>query len=327
MTNATVFQVSQIGLETTPGTLVPANHRLQSVGFTPAVNLELSPIRPTGSKFPIRTVPIREWVVTRFQGNPAYEDLTYFLSGILSKVTPTNGGDGSYDWTFTPSQSSADTVATYSLEIGSPTRAGRFNYGLVNSLELEFSREGLPSISGEMIGRNYEDNITMTSSPTFIPIVPIVPEQVDVYLDSTYSDLGSTKLDRNFRVRLALANRFRSVWPLDSDLGLGYRAHVESGDFEGRVELLLQVDTQGMSLLESARDGDTLFMRVEAIGPLAGTTNPYKLWIDAALGISEIGEFADHDGVYAIQYTGLVVYDSSWGKAIEVNLTNTRSSL
>lgn len=324
---ATLYQVTQLGVEATPGTAVAANRLLQSISIEPGISADISTFRPNGGKFATVAALGKEFTEAKISGAPTYDELTYLLAGLLVKPTPvqvTPPSGLAYRWTFTPNQSGPDTIATYTVEQGSSVRAQKFAYGLVSELTLSFSRDEV-SLDGSMIGQAIQDGITMTASPTAIAIVPVLPTQIDAYLDSTAGGIGTTRLTRLLSAELKISDRFGSVWPLDSTQA-SYAAHVETAP-TAELTMRLEADAQGMALLSAMRQGQRRYVRLRATGPtIEGATN-YMLTIDLCGTVSDVGDYSDEDGVYAIEWTLQATYDGAWGKALTVELVNQRSTL
>jgi hypothetical protein len=317
----------QIGVESTPGTPVAATKRLQSIGIEPSVSVETSQFRPIGSKFNSLSTLGKEWVEAGISGRGTYTELQYLLASVMDTPVITEiDVDASWSWVFTPSNRDSDAPKTFTVEHGSSVRADRFAYGLVTEFGMTFNRDAI-EISGSMMGRALEDAITMTSSGiTSPPLVPILPTQVSVYLDDAYGDLGDTKLTRMISGEFSLGSRFGPVWVLDA-ANPSFVNHIET-EPDLSCTLLMQADSQGMGLLGNLREGDTKFLRIEAIGQEIGATSTeYQFTLDMAVKISDTGGFSDADGVYAIEFSGLGVNDADWGKAVEITLVNGQETL
>lgn len=324
---ATLNQVVQIGVETTPGTGVAANKRLNSLSIEPAVQADINRFRPMGGKFPTVAALGREWVEARLSGALTYTEIVYPLSSVLRAATPVQISPPTgqaYRWTFTPAQAAEDPIKTFTVEHGSAARARKFVYGIVRDLGISITRERI-ELSGAMLGRQLQDGITMTASPTEIALVPVLPAQVDVYLDNTAAGIGTTKLLRALAAELSITNRYALVWVLDSTQS-SFVAHVEI-EPAATLRLVLEADAQGMALLSAMRNGDKRFVRVQATGPNIETGNNYTFKVDMCGIVSEAGAFSDEDGVYAVEWTLHATYDASWAKALEVEVVNTVSAL
>lgn len=323
---SSLTQNIQIGVESVHGTSVAATKRLQSIGIEPSPNVETSPFRPIGSKFNSLSTLGKEWVTAGITGRGTYTELQYLLSSIMNFAAPVTAA-GVSTWTFSPANRTEDTVKTFTVEHGSGVRADKFTYGLVTEFGMTINRSSI-DLSGSMMGRALQDGITMTNiaSDATVPLVPILPTEWTVYLDDDSADFGTTKLTRLISAELSLGSRFGPVWVVDA-ANPSFVNHVETAP-DLTTNLTLQADSQGMGLLPTLRDGDTKFLRMEAIGGEIGSTGTnYQITIDQAVKIADTGGFSDQDGVYAIEFTGLGVYDGDWDKAIEVTLVNDQAAL
>lgn len=317
----------QVGVEAVAGTNVAANKKLISIGIEPAISMDMQRFRPMGQKFTSILIPGKEWVEADLSGRGSYTELLYpFSSVLVAPGAPTTVDVSAKKWDFVPSSTAEDTVKTLTVEQGGVIRAHKFNYGLVSELELTFNRDGV-EIGGSMIGQRLSDNIVLTPAPTSLPEVPILPTDLDVYLDGTSGALGTTKQTRVLEATITLGDRFNPVWVLNS-ANSSFVAHVEA-EPNAQIEMLMEADTQGMTPLATARAGSTKFLRVKATSPtLAGAaTEPYSLSWDAAVKISEPQDFSDEDGVYAIGWQMDMVHDVGWGKAMVVSLVNKELTL
>lgn len=316
----------QIGVETVRGTAVAATKRLQALGIEPSVSVETSQFRPIGSKFNALSTLGKEWVEASLTGRGTFTEIIYPLSSVMNTAVTSNPVPGTTQWTFSPSTRADDNPKTFTIEHGSGVRADRFSYGIVTEFGMSFSRDEI-GITGSMMGRAIEDAITMTSAGiTAVPLVPILPTQVSVYMDDVFGDLGTTKMTRMISGEFSLGSRFGPVWVLDA-ANPSFVNHIET-EPDLSCTLLMQADSQGMGLLQSLREGETKFLRIEAIGAEIGATGePYRFTLDLAMKVSDTGGFSDADGVYAIEFSGIGVHDDPWGKAVEINVVNELTAL
>lgn len=320
-----ITQVVQIGVETTMGTSVAANKAPLSFMFTATPNIETDEFTPMGYKYPTLITPNKDWVEADIAGKAAYEDIVYLLSCILGTATITTTGTTGKQWAFAPSSTTEDAIKSLTVEVGSSLRAGKWTYGIISDFGISFSRDGI-DLSGKMLGQNYTDGITLTASPTALALVPILPGQVSVYLDSTSGGLGTTKLLRAFKADWSLAGRFGPIWTLNAALA-SFAAHVE-GDPTNDIALLVEADAAGMALLTNLRAGTTQFIRIEAVGAVIGAgPATYKFTLDAAVKVGAANELGDEDGVYAIEWPLKIVHDGTWGKAFTVTVINSLAAL
>lgn len=231
----------------------------------------------------------------------------------------------SYTWTFSPAQSAADTVATYTVEQGSAVRAHQFMYGLVTALTLAFARDEC-NLSGSMIGQRLADGISMTEAPTAVALIPLLPTEVSVYLSATQAGLaGASAQDRAIKTELAIGGRFGPIWPLKA-ANTSWAAHVET-EPAVTAKLLVEADAAGMALLTNMRAGSTHWLRIKAEGTTIESTHKYSLTIDMAVKVEKPNKFEDSDGLYAISWDLALVHDATWGKGLSISLVNTLADL
>jgi hypothetical protein len=436
---ATVFERPQIGIESTPGTGVAATKRIQSFSIAPAIQSESQVFRPQGGKFNTAAIQNKEWTEASLEGYPDFNELAYVLASLLS-YSAASGTAPAYTHTYSPSQSAADTVKTYTVETGSSVRAQKFTYGIVNECTFSYDRDEL-TFSGSMLGQVSSDGITPTDlsgaataatlttalaganndlvftaavtglqgneitiryldpgAPSVAESVavsgkriaftlstdgssvitstgdslkatllasaaasalvtaadaaandgsglvialaetaltgaagaewairPMSAASVDVYLDATSAGLGGTKLTRVLSAEWSIGNRFSPLWVLNS-ANASFVAHVENApDFT--VTMMVEADSAGMGILAHVRTGDTKFLRIDVTGPVLTGSTTYRLRFDTALKFTEVGEYSDEDGVYAIEFTATGVYDAGYAKALNISLVNNVAAL
>lgn len=323
---STITQTIQIGVESTPGTSVAASKRMQSWGLEPNIETEIDQFRPAGWKYVALTSLGKEWVTAPITGRGTYTELIYLCSSVLDTATITTPGGGttSRNWQFISDTFNDDAPKTFTVEHGSSVRADKFTYGLVSEFGMTFNRQSV-EVTGSMIGRALTDGITLTAAPTSVALIPILPTQVSVYLNATSGTLGTTKLTRAIAAEFNIGNRFNPVWVLDAAQN-PFVAHIEAEpDFT--VGLTLQADSSGMAFLSNMRSGDPLFIRIEAIGGLIEGAIPYEATFDFAVKMVDPDGFEDQDGVYAFNYNFVGYHDSTWGKAMDINIVNAISAL
>lgn len=326
---SSVTQVTQIGVEVTSGTAVAAPKRLAGVALTLNPNVSTTPHRPEGYKYPTVQSLGKDYSEGTLGGGPTYDELIYFFSmlfGAAVVTTPSAGTDPTARlWTWTPSTTAEDPIKTLTIERGSSVRAHRAAYAFLRELTLEGNRESV-TLGGSIVARAIEDGITLTAAPTELPMVPIDPDDVSIYLDTTSGGLGGTKLLRVLKWTWGFGDKANPLWVVDAAQA-SYVNHVEIVP-NLRCELTVEADTAGMAAsLANLRTGATRFLRIESNGALIGSTLPYRLRIDQAVKVKAIGNYEDSDGVYAISFTAGGYHDATWTKALQIALQNTQTAL
>lgn len=326
---STVTQVTQLGVETTSGTAVAAGKRLAGVSIVLNPNISTNSHRPEGYKYSTVQSLGKDYSEGPISGRPTYDELIYpfsMLFGAAVVTTPAVGTDPTARlWTWTPSSTVEDVIKTLTIERGSALRAHRAAYAFIRELTLEGNREGV-TLGGSIMAQAIQDGITLTAAPTELPLVPVDPDDVSIYLDTTSAGLGGTKLTRVLKWTWGLGDKANPLWVVDAAQA-SYVNHVEIVP-NLRAELTVEADSAGMAAsLANLRTGSTRFLRIEANGALIGSTITYRLRIDQAIKVKSIGSFEDSDGVYAINFTAGGYHDPTWAKAIQIALQNTQTAL
>jgi len=324
---SSITQITNWGSEGTPGSAIAAGKQMTALAVEMGPTITFDEFRPSGYKYKTIVTPGKDSVEARLTGKPTYTEIVYPLSSLLGTATITTpgGGTASRLWTFNPSTTSPDTVATYTVEVGSSVRAQKFSYGLVTGLTMPFNREST-SITGTMIGQVMSDGITLTGTAAAVSLVPILANQVTVTSDATNGSLGSTTLSRVLSGEFSLTNKAMPLWVVNA-ANPSWVAHVEV-EPQARLKLRVEADSGGMGYLTDARAGTTRFIRIGAVGTVieAGTIN-YRMNMDMAAKVVSISDFTDDSGVYAIDFEFDIVHDAGWGKALTVAVTNTLTGL
>lgn len=325
---ATLNETTQIGLEGTPGTIVPADKLMSSLTILPSPEMDIKMFGPANQKFNSVSIINKESSIADVEGILDYNECIWPFSSIMGQTTPTGGP--AYTWVFTMENTAPDDPATFTIEQGNAVsgHASRMGYGIFTEFTLQVSRDDT-SASGSLMGQDMEPGITMTAAPDTIALKPVMPRHWDIYIDDAFVGIGGTQMDRVFEAVLTIGERYNGVWPLKSSEG-SYAGHVETKPTVS-IELTMEADDEGLALITALKAGDRKYVRLRATTGtdyITGTT-PWSLTIDMAGVVSEVGPLEDNDGVYTQTYTLTAVYESGWngGQAIQVTVVNEIASL
>lgn len=317
----TVNQIVQIGAESTPGTAVPAGKKLQNINFTLSPKPDVKKFRATGHRWDTVTEMDREWSEWKADGNLDYQDFIYLVSGPFGAATITTpgGGTNSRSWAWTPPVTGAITPKTYSIEQGDAVRAHKTAYGLFTGFSYKGSRSGGFTCDAPMIARAFTDGATMTSSPTAVAMSPVVGGHVNLWIDTTSGALGTTQFTRPFTYEYTYDSGFNVFWPLNRSQA-SFTGHVDMVP-KNSVKFYLEADSTGMGLYPHLQAGDFLYVRFDAQGPIIETTIHYSITHDMAIKLTNVSEFKDTEGIFGIEYEGVIAEDSSWASGQSQVLT------
>lgn len=157
---------------------------------------------------------------------------------------------------------------------------------------------------------------------------PVVPGAVNVYVDSTFGAIGTTKLTRVLEADVSIGDRISPLWVLNSSLG-SYAATLEA-PANVTARLKLEANSTGMAYLQTIRSGSTVYIRIESEGPAfpapdAGENYLFR-W-DMAAKVESPDSLGDTDGAYTIDWSFRGVHDASMGGMLNVVLQNLAASL
>jgi hypothetical protein len=111
---ASVFETTQIGKESTAGTLVAASKRILAWGIDIDPNTPAEMVRSMGQVFPTGIIRGKEWTQASAKGPLSYNDIVYLLSGCLKDVTPsTPTTNGVFTATITGSPTGGTVTFTF----------------------------------------------------------------------------------------------------------------------------------------------------------------------------------------------------------------------
>jgi len=323
---AVLTELIQIGKESTPGVAVAATAKLASLRIDLSPQGDSSNIEPSGFKVPTGKVRIRESAGGDIAGGSAltYNELHWILNSLFKSVSATTTTGVStrvYDW----SPTAIETVDTYTVEQGDPnTRAHRVTGAVFTGLSMGFTRGGTPTVGGALMAGAFEDGITPTAALTAVTPIAIAPGEIDVYADSTWSGVGTTKLLRVFEANFSATGMWGPLWALNSTLS-SYVATLQQRP-DVTMTLTVEADSAGMAFLASNyRTNTPTFLQIKATGiNIAGgtPTTPHSLTIDMAGAVDGPPTFGETDGARTAQWTFRCIADGTSGKALRITLVS-----
>lgn len=325
----TINQNGQIGVESTAGTLVPANKLLEAVEIIPQAMVEQAKFRKQGRRHKTVIEPGKDYTGAKFSGLATYTEMIYLLSAMLGAPAFAGVGATSHSQTWAPALTGSITPKTLTIEQGDAVRARKFGYGFVHGFQMKYTRDEV-TISGDIMGQQLKDDgtVTMTPTPTAIGIVPILGTQWSVFLDPTSGAIGTTQLLRVLEADFSYKGAFGPVWTGNS----GITSFATIADLAPVIELklLMEADTQGMSLLNTyARAGATAYVQLLSTGIVIPSDTPHYTFQHNFAGrvTAAPSAYADKEGVYAIEWTLEAFEDTVLGYANQFVLTNAIASL
>ena len=318
----------QVGIESTYGTAVAADHNLRSmsVDIDAAGDNEL--FRPDGHKFNALAIHNMEWCTIAVNGKLTYTETDLILASIFGAPTTTTVGSTGKKRVYDQLDTAADATQSLTIQKGQAARAHQVAGAILTDYTFTFSRKNGATLAGTGIGQLLTDPVTLTASPTDLELTPLSARDVSLFIDATAAGLGTTQMLRAFNVVFDQKGKYGPVWTLDNTQPT-FATFVELAA-ANTCTLRLEADAAGMAHLADYRADSLIFVRLQAIGRVFEAGTPpltYTLDYDVALAIKTPKNLgADEDGIVVIDYDCEMVRDSTWGKAVEVTTINDVAS-
>lgn len=241
-----------------------------------------------------------------------------------------NPSTTAFDWFFAPNVAGIYTPITYTTQQGDSIDAEQYAYLLFHGWGYSFTRKQEVQVTGDWFSQTFSDGITLTPSPTNVALLPMTGAQFNVYLDTSSVGIGTTQLTDPLKVDFAASNYYGQYWPINR-ANASYTSHLDLLP-KNELKVLLQANSTAIAIRANyLQTGTRAYVRVDGQGPTIDTPNSVKAAMrhDMAVFVSEMAEFSDSDGVYAVEYTLQVAEDLAWASGIAQKLlfTNLLSGL
>jgi hypothetical protein len=333
---ASVNQVVQLGAEATPGTAVAAGKLLSAFTWAFGDKSATKQLTATGRKYPSASELLTEYSAGKISGEGDFAALIYPVSSVYGKVTAVAHSPSvtAFDWIWTPPISGLTTnPQTYTVQNGDSIDAEQYAYLMFSGWGYSFTRKQEVQVAGDWFSQTFTDGITMTASPTNIAFLPMTGAQFKVYLDTTSAGLGTTLLTDPLKVDFKASNYFGQYWPINA-ANASFTSHLELLP-KNELKLMLQANSTAIAIRGNyLQTGTRAYVRVTGTGATIDGANSIKAGMthDLAVFVSEMAEFSDQDGVFAVEYTLQAAEDTGWtalagGTAQKLTLTNLLSAL
>ena len=329
---AKVNQAVQIGPEATAGTVVPAGKLLTAFEWTFGEKAATKQFTGTGRKFPSASELLTEMSAGKVTGQGDFNQLAYLIASVYGKATPAlhSPSTTAYDWAFKTGLTGAYTPQTYTAQNGDATDAEQYAYLIFSGWGYSFGRKQEIQISGEWFAQTFTEGATLTATPTEVALLPMTGAQANIYLDTTSAGIGTTQLTDPLKVDFKASNYYGQYWPINR-ANQSFTSHL---DLMPKNELKLQLQANSTAIAMRAsylQTGTRCYVRCDVQGQTIDSGNNIKAEMkhDMVCFVSDMAEFSDVDGVYAVEYTLQVAEDTAWntGQAQALTLTNLLASL
>ncbi len=320
MGRETANQMRQIAKETTAGTPVAANKRLSGLSLTLSPRVNKERFRAAGAKSTTATAVNSLMADGSYEGPADYNHIIWPLEGLVGSSGPTGSGTAKTR-VYAPAGYGPDANAkTFTVEAGDAVAARIYSRLRFRSFQLQAGRLTGAKISGNCYANYPTDGQTLTANPTDIPQFTSQGNQWDIFLDTTYGGLGTTKIATAYSFGFAVGNKFNPFYALNTTNGNNMSDEAEIAmDINGSFTMMH--DSQSRSLFATILNNSVGYLRALSTGPLVETGINAKIQFDIAMQMVEPAD-DDNDGVYGVQYGFDSIYDASLGGHWKTTIIN-----
>ncbi len=325
----TVTQLTQVRVEAALGTDPGAGTKqLQSMSIELSPSIDVNTFRAMGHKYPGVAAVGKDWSTAKVSGSATYSEIVYPLSALFGAATITTpdgvGAPSGRQWLWTPSDTAVEDPKSLTVEQGSSVRAAKAVGMVATGFGVSFDRDKV-DLDGDLLGQLFTDGITLDAAPTALALLPVLPSQGDVFLDTTWAGLGATKLTRVLAGSWKISDKYGPGWFVNTS-NASWVAAIELTP-KSEISLTLEADATGMGLLTSLRAGSTSFVRFAWTGATIGAAIKYLVQLDLAVKWTDVGALKDSDGIYAVEFTGELTKDATSGNVMQAKVVNTLAAL
>lgn len=321
----------QIGLESTRGTAVAATAILipDQDGFSAQERrifhqpqdeiLSLSRFRNTR-----RQLAGIEEATWSFQGDATYEQLPYWLNGLIEPATVT--GTSPYVYTYAPNYGATNAQKTYTIEYGDDTQAYELEFAYVKSLSISGGNHQPVKVSVQG-GARQKTETSFTGALSVPTVEAIMGNSCGLYYGTSWSNLtgGGTA-----------ATATLIDWSISMESGLMPSKRADGNNYftllgEGKRQMMrysftLEFNSVANTTLDLSSDfqaGTQQWFEIRTAGAASRA-----MQIQMACTIDEYQDFSGvQDGINVIRISGGTHYDTTGSAEAQVILTNLVETL
>ncbi len=172
-----------------------------------------------------------------------------------------------------------------------------------------------------------ETTAGVASGVTEIPMRTPRASQYNVWLDTSWAALGTTKLLEFYATEIDWSDKLEPNWVVNSAV-TSYSELLEAEEIDYTQSLTVGFDSVGVAQINEALDGKLKFVRVGCTGASINGTDNFGLQIDTAVALTPTNVTrAPNSPATVVEFDGTLQVDATSGKFCRAVLTNTVASL
>ena len=154
---------------------------------------------------------------------------------------------------------------------------------------------------------------------------PIVANQLDIFVDSSFGSIGTTKVPGAYTYELGVTGRWGPDWIIDSS----FASWADFVELAPGLSLKLSMESNATSdaFVAQCNAATTKYMRFQATGPLIGVSSTFLLQIDVPFTVDGSGGFKDLAGVWTADWNFNPMADATANYFVSATLVNSTAAL
>ena len=318
------FKKCQVAIEATHGDATTCDKMLVGkVGYNSEVTFN-APNEDTGLLSEVtRRTKIDESTSVAYEGTATFEQLMLWLGcAFKGAVTPTDVGDGAYEWLYDPNLTAVNDPETMHLIAGDDVEQYSIPYCVLQDIEISLALGDVAKLRANLIGRPMS---TSTFETIALPTVEdIVAAKVSIDINDSWATLGDTAFTA---MLIAAAMRFNTgLKPVKYADATSYFSAFAENKRSMELDLTYLHSTDAVTEWGYLAAGTPRFIRLEILGSLIGGSNYNLLRIDVCGTYETWSKPADKDGETVTTIKLKSQYDGTSGKEYNVMVRNDKAT-
>lgn len=320
--------ISQFSLEATPGAGGAADRYIESLNWKFKRTLDPKNFRGSGSRVNTIKVQHKKMATGSLSGVLDYNSFPYICEGLFNTQGAGSqiGALTAYQRVYTAGVRTSDgNRKTFAVEIGDATACEDYAFAQLLSLSIEANQDEF-TLSSDALARYPEDNQVIAASPTVIAPRPVERDDVNLYMDNSFANLGTTQITEAQAEMFEIPNKFKEAFfhnrsqPSFSD--------VLEIPYEPKFAFESAHNAQSRSLIAELKNNPEKWFRWEAQGALLGNNAGQDVFelirIDMMCRFDDPEELRAEDQPYAYKYNSEMMPDNA-GLTTHLKITTINS--
>lgn len=301
-----------LGVETTPGTGVPAVIWMR--WLTNSLQNKTTVIENESAMGVVDRVndsePVEKWAEGSLSGKVTSETIGYLLLGLFGSVTDGALSGGVYPHTYAVNQSGIPK--TLSIITSSPLGAFQRAYGTIESLDISADAGGWVTVDASVKARI---GTSTTATPAFTPELEFTSKNITVRTATSVSGLTSALDTKTSHVKLSLQRSSENFFPL----GTNDTPEFDNGAFEAKGEFTIR-------LTDTQYETDYLANNINAMYILIANSTTNLKFTASKVRYRELAITRDKDKVVTATIQFFAEYDTATSASVICVLNNLRAT-